>query len=247
MTNDFDREVLTDRQESLKRQLQSQYKTLWHLEEQKAKFGISTPPHIAIGIEDAQAEIERLEAEVQKLARRLGQSSGVVSPPPAGEPEEARARKREEEARSEGPTVFVSYHRADEQEKEALVKQLKVLSSVGLIDVWSEDEVTPGSEWAAEIDRAIDRARVAVLLISPDFLASREKLGEVRRLLERRQQEGLVVIPIIARYCAWDELGWLAQMRVRPASKQPVWRNGGIYADEELSQIAREIAAIIEQ
>jgi hypothetical protein len=68
---------------------------------------------------------------------------------------------------------------------------------------------------------------------------------EVPKLLRRRELEGLPVIPIIAKPCAWRQLDWLARMNARPKNGDPVWRENGIYADEELAAIAEEVAKVI--
>lgn len=144
------------------------------------------------------------------------------------------------------PTVFISYSRRDEKEKDELLSHLGVLQRAGIIDVWNDDRIGAGSDWQTEINRAIDRAKVAILLISAAFLNSEKLEREVSRLLQRRQGEGLVVFPIIAKECAWRKVEWLARI-VRPKDEKPVWREGGRYADEELARIAEEVAGIIEK
>lgn len=146
------------------------------------------------------------------------------------------------------PTVFISYSPADEADKEALVTQLKVLQQQDLIETWTDDQIQPGNNEASEIAQAIERAKVAILLITPSFLSSEFVKGkDLQRLLERRKTQALVIYPIIARPCAWKRVPWLAGMRVRPRHEQPVWREGGRYVDEELAAIVEEIAAIMEK
>ena len=105
-----------------------------------------------------------------------------------------------------------------------------------------------GSDWQEEISRVIAHAQVAILLISANLLSTRFILADqIPDLLKRRQSEGLVVFPIIAKPCAWPKVLWLRRMSVRPRNGQPVWRAGGIHADEELAAIAEEIAVVIEE
>ncbi len=146
------------------------------------------------------------------------------------------------------PTVFISYSHKDEIEKDALLSHLGVLQHAGMIDVWSDDRIGAGSDWQADISQWMVKAKVAILLISANFLTSDFILNEeVPKLLNRREQEGLTVYPIIAKHCAWTKVKWLAKMNVRPKNGNPVWREGGHHADEELSKIAEEVARIIEQ
>ncbi|RLB02574.1 MAG: hypothetical protein DRG59_12565, partial [Deltaproteobacteria bacterium] len=56
---------------------------------------------------------------------------------------------------------------------------------------------------------------------------------------------GMVVFPIIAKPCAWDEHGWLKNMQVRPREAKPVWSVGGRSSEVELVDIVKEIKSIV--
>jgi len=144
-------------------------------------------------------------------------------------------------------TVFVSYSHKDEAEKDALVTQLRVLQKgVDLVEVWSDDAIGAGEAWEAAIEKALDRARVAVLLVSANFLTSDFILRkEVPTLLRRREPDGVTVVPIIAKACAWEKVLWLKEMNARPKNGKPVWGSGGVTPDEALAAIVGEIATIV--
>jgi len=143
--------------------------------------------------------------------------------------------------------VFVSYSHNDGAEKDALVTQLRVLQNgADLIEVWSDDAIGAGEAWEAAIEKALDRARVVVLLVSANFLTSDFILRkEMPALLRRREQEGVRVVPIIAKACAWERVSWLKEMNARPKDGKPVWSSGGITPDEALAAIVGEIATIV--
>ena len=146
------------------------------------------------------------------------------------------------------PTVFISYSHKDEEEKEQLLSHLGVLRDADLIDLWSDDRIGAGADWEAEIRQAIDRAKVAILLVSANFLTSGFILQkEVPELLNRRDSEGLTIFPVIAKPCAWKRVDWLAKMNARPRDGRPVWRAAGIHVDEDLAAIAEEVANIVER
>ena len=146
------------------------------------------------------------------------------------------------------PTVFISYSHKDEKEKEALMVHLGVLQkAAGLIDLWSDDRIDPGEDWEQKIDRAIEKAKAAVLLISPHFLTSEFILSkEAPKLRQHQDTKGLIIIPIITKPCAWHKIDWLARMNVWPKKGKPIWRDDGSYADQELAIIAEKIADMLE-
>jgi len=144
------------------------------------------------------------------------------------------------------PTVFISYSHEDEDEKEALLTHLRVLAKDGLIDVWSDDQIGAGVTWQREVEQAIARAQVAVLLVTASYLASDFIVDDqIPKLLQRRQTKGLTIFPVIAKACPWKAVTWLKQMDARPKHGQPVWREGGRYAQEELASVVGEVEKII--
>ncbi len=95
-------------------------------------------------------------------------------------------------------SIFISYSHADEAWKDRLVKQLRVLESEGNFEVWDDRRIGAGDDWYPAIEKALNEASMAILLVSEDFLTSPFILGdEVPRLLKRRKEEGIWVIPLI--------------------------------------------------
>jgi len=145
------------------------------------------------------------------------------------------------------PEVFVSYSRIDEIWADRLVRHLRVLEKGLMLRVWADRQISAGREWFEEIQSAIDTASIAVLLVSADFLGSDFILGEeVPRLLERRVDEGMAVIPILVRDCAWEEITWLSALQIRPRSGQPL-ANRGSRIDTELKLVVREILGLVRE
>ena len=81
---------------------------------------------------------------------------------------------------------------------QSLARVLRKCTEGRLLTRKDMDRVVGANDALAEIEAAMDRARVAVLLISADSLSSEFILDtEVPRLLERRRSEGLRVIPLM--------------------------------------------------
>ncbi|MGF1547226.1 MAG: toll/interleukin-1 receptor domain-containing protein [Thiotrichales bacterium] len=119
--------------------------------------------------------------------------------------------------------VFISYSHQDEVWKNRLQTQLTVLEMEGLLSVWEDQQIEAGDDWFPEIERALNGADVAILLISANFLGSKFIRGtEVPRLLERRKKEGIRVIPLILKPCLWQTVEWLTPIQGRPKDNKPL-------------------------
>lgn len=149
-------------------------------------------------------------------------------------------------SRSAPPSVFISYSHKDESEKNKLLSHLGVLGKADLAEVWSDDRIGTGADWQRDIEQAMAGAKVAILLVSDNFLNSDFILrAEVPALLRRRASDGLVILPLIAKACAWRKVKWLAEIQVAPKNGTPIWRDDGRHVDEDLAHIAEKIADIV--
>jgi hypothetical protein len=83
------------------------------------------------------------------------------------------------------PSVFVSYSHKDEIWMNRLTQHLHVLEFEDAFSVWDDRKIQPGSDWLLEIEKALNQASIAVLLISVDFLNSDFiRTVEIPRLLQ---------------------------------------------------------------
>jgi hypothetical protein len=138
--------------------------------------------------------------------------------------------------------IFISYSHQDEAWKDRVVRQLKVLAGEGL-ETWDDRQIAAGDAWLPEIERALAGCEVALLLISAHFLTSQFILGqEVPALLQRREQQGIRVIPMIVSPCQWQRVSWLKPIQARPKDGKPLSGMSEHGAEEALSTLAGEIA-----
>ena len=68
--------------------------------------------------------------------------------------------------------VFVSYCHADAEWVQRLEVLLKPVVRTRRLRVWADSHIRIGNDWHRDITSAIERTRVALLLVSGDFLAS---------------------------------------------------------------------------
>ena len=91
--------------------------------------------------------------------------------------------------------VFISYSHADGEWRRRLQVFLTPAFRAGRLKFWDDTNIRMGDSWRAEIQAAIDRARVAVLLVSPNFLASEfVARDEFPKILEAARRDGLKIV-----------------------------------------------------
>jgi hypothetical protein len=141
--------------------------------------------------------------------------------------------------------VFISYSHRDEEFKDELVTMLAGLQRLGVIRAWQDRLIEAGDEWYKSIQDAMDDCDLALLLVSPDFIASRFiQDEELPRVLARREEVRLRVIPIIVRPCMWSSEPVLSELQALPKDGKPVITFSK--ANGERDQVWADIAQVIE-
>lgn len=104
--------------------------------------------------------------------------------------------------REKNPNVFISYSHSDREYVDRLLVHLKPLEKEGLIDLWVDTRLRAGDRWKKEIEKALSRATVAILLVSADFLASNFITdNELPPLLRNAEEKGTRIVPLILKPC----------------------------------------------
>jgi hypothetical protein len=110
--------------------------------------------------------------------------------------------------------VFISYSHKDRRWMERLQDYLKSLSHECPIEVWDDTKIAPGSKWKKEIESAVNSAKVAILLVSVDFLASDFiTKNELQPLLAAAEAEDARIIPVIVGPCRFERTKGLSQFQ----------------------------------
>jgi len=141
--------------------------------------------------------------------------------------------------------VFFSYSHKDEALRDQLAQHLTLLRRNRVITEWHDRQITAGEEWAGEIDAHLNSARLVLLLISPDFLASDYLFDvELTRALERHAKGEACVIPIILRASNLSGAPFEKLKRL-PRNDQPVtlWKD----RDAAFAHISKEIEQTIKE
>jgi hypothetical protein len=141
--------------------------------------------------------------------------------------------------------VFISYSHKDRKWLEALRTHLKPLVRNSEITVWDDSMIMPGEKWAEEIKRALASATVAVLMVTPDFLAS-DFIAEheLLPLLKASRKEGLKVLWIAVKPSMYGETE-IAGYQALNDPEKPLSRLNGADRDRELVRICEEIKSAV--
>jgi hemoglobin-like flavoprotein len=115
--------------------------------------------------------------------------------------------------------IFISYAHQDKPILDEFLKHLESLQARNFLSVWSDDRIRAGADWRDEIRGALATARVALLLVSPDFLRSKFIQDEELSPLLAAKRAGETVlywVPVSQSVAAMTELGNIQALTSRP-------------------------------
>lgn len=139
--------------------------------------------------------------------------------------------------------LFYCYAREDQGLRNELDKHLAGPRRSGLIISWHDGKIVPGTPWEQEIDIHLDASDIILLLVSPDFINSDYCYGkEMRRAIERHQEQKARVVPILVRSVYWQDTPF-SRLQALPTDAKPVnrWND----RDEAFEDVTRGIYSVV--
>lgn len=139
--------------------------------------------------------------------------------------------------------VLISYSHKDKIWLDRLETVLKPMVGRGAVAVWSDTRIQPGARWRDEIENALVRAKVAVLLASPDFLAS-NFLAEIElpQLLAAAERDGMALLWVYVRPCLYGGTpiaGYSAAHDIaKPLAERDDWESALFEIAERIARAA---------
>lgn len=143
--------------------------------------------------------------------------------------------------------IFCCYARKDQSLLNALKTHLSLLQRQDLITIWNDTDISPGVNYEEEIKKHLNTARIILLLISPDFMASNYCYSKEMRQAMERQMAGLArVIPVILRPVLWTAAPF-GQLQALPTDAHPVVSSHWYSPDEAFLDIAVGIQKVVQE
>src|SRR5918996_1636902 len=141
-------------------------------------------------------------------------------------------------------TIFVSYAHADLDRLEELKKFLEVPDDK--LALWDDSRIQAGDKWKREIESALAKARIAVLLVTQSFFASKFiKENELPVLLRAAEEGGLTLL-----WIAWSPSRYkgkeLEAYQGLNDPKVPLSKMTKAQREEALVRIAEEIRTLLQ-
>lgn len=142
--------------------------------------------------------------------------------------------------------VFVSYAHVDSDYLADIKRHFKPF--LNQLDFWDDSVIKAGSKWKEEIEMAIGRAKVAILLVSTDFFGSDFITShELPRLLELADKEGTVIITVILKPCLFEDFTDLNKYQALNSPNNPVSKMDENEKEELYVNLVRQTKRILNE
>jgi len=120
-------------------------------------------------------------------------------------------------------TIFISYSHKDKVWLDRVTTHLKLLKKERDISHWNDTRIKPGEKWEKKIMDSLNSSKVAILLVSADFLASDFIVNnELPPLLDAAEKGGTIILPVFISESRYDLIKLIPQTQAINDPKEPL-------------------------
>jgi nucleoside phosphorylase len=102
-------------------------------------------------------------------------------------------------------SAFISYSRDDRKYLDELHDHLAYFIRTWNLQVWDNTHIPPGANWREETEKALQSTKVAVLLVSANYLASDSiAQNELATLMKAAKQDEVTILCVILGFCPFE-------------------------------------------
>lgn len=143
--------------------------------------------------------------------------------------------------------IFVSYSHHDKTWLQRFMTMFSPQRRYGKIVPWCDEEIKANDDWMREIDKAMDKATMAVLLVSAHFLASNFIMDvELPYLLRARRDRGLKIFWVALTPCDYQQTP-LEHIQAVVDAGRPLNEMDEVGYQRALLKICSEINAVLKE
>ncbi|MFX1354644.1 MAG: GTP-binding protein [Promethearchaeota archaeon] len=171
---------------------------------------INRKKEIQKDIKFATSKLEEIQAQLydQKARRELMEFLRSIEKP------EMMKELKETASTTLKNMIFISYSHKDLEWLERVQVHLKPLEREGTISRWDDTLIKAGEDWREQISQSLNSSKVAILLISPDFLASDFIANnELPPLLEAAKTQGTTILSLIIKPSRFKKIESLSRLQ----------------------------------
>jgi hypothetical protein len=111
--------------------------------------------------------------------------------------------------------------------------------------VWHDGKLQGGTQW--QLDRALNQASSAILLVTANFMASDFIYTKELQLIATRAREGgVVVFPVMVGHCLFYEDPYLNHVQLFNDPEKPLSRLDPGEVDQIFTKLAKAVRALCE-
>jgi len=152
--------------------------------------------------------------------------------------------------------VFLSYAHKDMKHKvngeiidyaRELARFFKALSHTKKIKYWDDKEIRAGEKWNEVIHEALSRAKVIVMMVSNEYMASEYiwnyELGEIRTALD----EGATILWLLISHCDYEEIAMSEWQAILPLDQYLVQYTERLQRDKLYTKLIEQVKKIFQE